>query len=141
MLIFIGEKLRDWQGTDAMALCEDLTHFLDNHPHPNPDIIIDDNDDDNSNVVNAAGSAGQPMEEEDDDLKAAIAASLQDQPQNIDDDMEPESIDNWQDYLGEETEKKVEIVIRYPDGARENVSFPTGSKFKVSSTFLINFFI
>ena len=37
----------------------------------------------------------------------------------------------WKDYLGPDNGKYSELVIRYPDGSREQKSFPAESKLKV----------
>lgn len=39
--------------------------------------------------------------------------------------------DTWKDYLGSDDGNKMEIVIRFPDGNKEKVMFPSDSKIKV----------
>lgn len=78
-------------------------------------------------------------ESEEMQIKAAIEASLQDlknQSQDSDSDSDskfttPFETNDWRTYLGSDESPKVEIVIRYPDGNREKVIFPSTSKLKV----------
>lgn len=85
-------------------------------------------------------------------MKAAIEASLNDMKneEKKEDDEAPEcqeiedevleddttKPDDWRNYLGDEESPKIEIVIRYPDGKRENVIFPSTSKMKVRIGFI-----
>lgn len=39
--------------------------------------------------------------------------------------------EDWKNYLGSDEDPKVEIVIRFPNGDRENAIFPSSSKMKV----------
>lgn len=73
-------------------------------------------------------------------IKAAIEASLkeadsksQSDSSSTDDrsDQDEPSKDEWTKYLGSNDGPKIEIVIRYPDGKRDNVNFPSTSKLKV----------
>lgn len=70
-------------------------------------------------------------------IKAAIQASLQDMDNHLDSKADDKKVncasekkDDWKNYLGDD-ENKVEIVIRYPDGNRENIILPSTSKMKV----------
>jgi len=84
-------------------------------------------------------------ETEDMQIKAAIQASLQDIENENKHDTESDhspppqfntiSEENWKNYLGSDNSPKVEIVIRYPDGNRENTIFPSTSKMKVNMFF------
>lgn len=40
-------------------------------------------------------------------------------------------MDSWKNYLGSDESNKMEIVIRYPDGNKQKVMFPSDSKIKV----------
>lgn len=44
--------------------------------------------------------------------------------------------EDWKNFLGSDDSPKVEIVIRYPNGDRENVIFPSSSKMKVKCNWL-----
>lgn len=39
--------------------------------------------------------------------------------------------ESWQEYLGPDNGKKADIIIRFPDGKREQKSFPAKSPLKV----------
>jgi hypothetical protein len=39
--------------------------------------------------------------------------------------------EDWRQYLGPENGNKFEFVVRYPDGNRENITFPSESQLKV----------
>ena len=80
-------------------------------------------------------------------IEAAIKASLQDMEdnnqhnsgeQNLDDSTKQQNSttniikDEWKNYLGTDDSNKIEIVIRFPDGNKEKVMFPSNSKLKVS---------
>lgn len=39
--------------------------------------------------------------------------------------------EDWRLYLGPDDGKKIEFVVRYPDGDKENITFPVESKLKV----------
>lgn len=39
--------------------------------------------------------------------------------------------EDWRLYLGPDDGKKIEFVVRYPDGDKENMTFPVESKLKV----------
>lgn len=77
-------------------------------------------------------------------IKAAIEASLQDietttksncNDTQLDQDLmetsQVELKDDWKNYLGSDDSPKFEIVMRYPDGKRENTIFSSTSKMKV----------
>lgn len=65
-------------------------------------------------------------------LEAAISASLNDITGNgFDHQTQETSKEHWKNYLGSDLSPKIEVVIRYPDGARENAIFPSTSKMKV----------
>lgn len=102
-----------------------------------------------------------PYEEsEREQIEAAIKASLQDMEvhNNHDDDddddckivkndsmieqQQPKQ-DDWRNYLGSDESNKMEIVIRYPNGNKEKVMFPSDSKLKVCKlwNFINNKFI
>jgi hypothetical protein len=42
-----------------------------------------------------------------------------------------EIVEDYRLYLGPENGSKVELVIRYPNGSRENITFPSDSQLKV----------
>lgn len=44
---------------------------------------------------------------------------------------EPKVVEDYRLYLGPENGSKVELIIRYPDGNRENITFPSDSQLKV----------
>jgi hypothetical protein len=43
----------------------------------------------------------------------------------------PNTAEDWRQYLGPENGNKFEFVVRYPDGNRENITFPSESQLKV----------
>ncbi|CAM6001387.1 unnamed protein product [Sphagnum balticum] len=45
--------------------------------------------------------------------------------------VEQDKVEDWRQYLGPENGKKFEFMVRYPDGNKENISFPSGSLLKV----------
>jgi len=55
------------------------------------------------------------------------------QPVNDSDDQneKEEVTDTWQQYLGEESDEKSSILIRFPDGQKETKEMPCSSQFKV----------
>lgn len=51
---------------------------------------------------------------------------------------EHEPKDNWKNYIGSDESNKMEIVIRYPNGNKEKVMFPSDSKLKVNGKIFNN---
>ncbi|KAK4337222.1 hypothetical protein RND71_043728 [Anisodus tanguticus] len=76
-------------------------------------------------------------------IEAAIAASLQEiknenkiSENEIDSDIEIDNndrieedsnLENWKDYLGPDDGKEAKILFRFPDGTKEQISFPASS--------------
>lgn len=49
------------------------------------------------------------------------------------------AVENWRDFLGPENDpKQSKLLVRYPDGKREEVTFPASSQLKVSLFYLIS---
>ncbi|OTF73706.1 UBX domain-containing protein 7-like protein [Euroglyphus maynei] len=146
-----GEKIIFWNEIDTVTFCEKVTQFLNEHPSPagksqtvaeNPSIsyenfqkVITIND-----FLKKIINQNPYDESEREQIEAAIKASLQDMdgPNNPDDHesdsdcviIENESKDDWRNYIGSDESNKMEIVIRYPNGNKEKVMFPSDSKLK-----------
>ena len=50
-----------------------------------------------------------------------------------------EVVDDYTQYLGSEASDKTELVLRYPDGNKEKMTFPVDSKLKVDIIYFIMF--
>ncbi|KAJ6222127.1 hypothetical protein RDWZM_000672 [Blomia tropicalis] len=119
-----GEKMVSWNEIDTMTFCDNITQFLSEHPRPGGDA-----ESVSSNHVEVEKEIVNDSEEM--LLEAAINASLTDITGNgFDHQTQETSKEHWKNYLGSDLSPKIEVVIRYPDGARENAIFPSTSKMK-----------
>lgn len=135
-----GEKMISWHEVDTISFCEKVTQFLLEHPSPGPK--------DSTKPLILPEVKNKPSKEsfEAKQIKAAIKASLDKGHSSSDDSISstddsdddayetPSQAENekedWKNFLGSDDSPKVEIVIRYPNGDRENVIFPSSSKMK-----------
>ncbi|UYV62454.1 UBXN7 [Cordylochernes scorpioides] len=146
-----GENLVTWNNVDAVSLCDLMSEFLTQHPSPDgsftqpkkkiiePETLLD-------------GS-------EEDQLKAAIEASIRDmagtssssttaQAQEDDSDggesfdsdtkQSEEAGDSWQSYLGADHDPKSELLLRFPDGQKQKMSFPATSQLKALLQYVVS---
>ncbi|KAH7641300.1 ubx domain-containing protein 7-like protein [Dermatophagoides farinae] len=139
--------------TDTVTFCEKVTQFLNEHPSPTGKSQTSSSSSvvaNNPSISYENFQKPSPYEEsEREQIEAAIKASLQDMEvhNNHDDDddddddckivkndsmieqQQPKQ-DDWRNYLGSDESNKMEIVIRYPNGNKEKVMFPSDSKLK-----------
>ncbi|KAH9398624.1 UBX domain-containing protein 7 [Tyrophagus putrescentiae] len=140
-----GEKMISWHEVDTISFCEKVTQFLLEHPSPGPKdstkpLILPEVK--NKVITNIPSKESFEAKQ----IKAAIKASLDKGHSSSDDSISstddsdddayetPSQAENekedWKNFLGSDDSPKVEIVIRYPNGDRENVIFPSSSKMK-----------
>ncbi|OQR67285.1 UBX domain-containing protein 7-like [Tropilaelaps mercedesae] len=141
-----GERLINWSKLDACTFTERVTDFLGCSPCP-------DETQQNTSDAEAAGSSGTapPLKkpksnstfvsvvedmDEDEQMKAAIAASLQNEPTTADTGVQPKAAEeSYTKYLGPESDPKSELMFRYPDGERRVHSFPSTSRLRALTLF------
>lgn len=114
-----GEKVKSWQEVDTVTFCEQVTQFLNEHPSPSGQSNCESKD------VAATKHPYEGSEEE--QLEAAIKASLAEVEDANCIDLEK---DRWKEFLGTDNSAKMELIIRFPDGNKEKVMFPSDSKLK-----------
>lgn len=54
----------------------------------------------------------------------------------VDCDSEPDKVDDYRDYLGTNTEKHADLMIRFPDGGKTTIKFPWDSPMKALFLYL-----
>lgn len=132
-----------WHEVDTITFCENITQFLIEHPSPGPkdSTVAPSMPDFKSKSIFSPDSEAKQIQ---DAIKASLAEagpnSSSDSISSSDDTDEdayetPSQVEiekeDWKNYLGSDEDPKVEIVIRFPNGDRENAIFPSSSKMKV----------
>lgn len=156
-----GEKMRHWTTLDAIVFCEQVTEFIGEHASPDGSIAGPAASSSRTPAVSGSKSRridaeGLYEQSEEDQLKAAIAASLRDVQSNTrmldsEDDSDEDVVcldteddessntipavlvtdEKWEDFVGLDSAKLSQLVIRFPDGSRQQKNFPSDSKLKV----------
>lgn len=136
-----GEQMKSWPtSVDHNSFCDSLAEFLSEFPSP-------DGSGDTSTTMKklrvkeeendvATGSKTLYDESEEAQLEAAIRASLE-ESENSDSSKSPKqknekavTTEDYQKYLGTDTEKFSTLVIRFPDGSRDQFKFPSDTLMK-----------
>jgi hypothetical protein len=155
-----GEKMRHWSALDAVVFCEHITEFINEHPSPDGTAVgpaASTSSQASGSKSRRIEADNMYEQSEEDQLKAAIAASLREVQKKAravdsDDDSDEDIVcldtedeleenktaksasavaEKWEDFLGVETEKLSQLIIRFPDGSRQQKDFPSDSKLKV----------
>ena len=127
-----GEKLLHWQTITAKTFCTNVAKFLAENPSPGACMPS------TSGQVNAAPKAKAITDlSEEDQINAAIEASIKlaNTAQSASDTQvapsnQPTGLSTWKEYLGPKDGNQIQLVIRFPDGKRQSMTFPVGTKVK-----------
>lgn len=98
-----GEKLEEWRDVDATKFFELTNTFLKEYSSPN------------GTTANSEYSCDAIDEQE-------VSKNNDKGGSN--------NKDTWKDYLGSEDDPKIELVLRFPDDTKEQISWPCSTKIK-----------